>query len=67
MNSRTLSGTISTPRISIGYEPTDEIYLYASYAEGFTQSAVVDNPVTFEPIVLDPEVVKTREIGLRSD
>jgi iron complex outermembrane receptor protein len=60
-------GTVSTPRISIAYEPTDQIYLYASYAEGFTQGEIANNPNLPEPIPLDPEVVKTREIGLRSD
>ncbi len=41
--------------------------MYASYAEGFTSAAVVNNPFAEEPIELGPEVVKTREIGLRSD
>jgi iron complex outermembrane receptor protein len=60
-------GTISTPRVSIAYEPRDTVYLYASYAEGFTQGEVRANPNGGPPIVLDPEVVRTREIGLRSD
>jgi iron complex outermembrane receptor protein len=60
-------GTISTPRVSIGYQPTDEIYVYSSYAEGFTSGAVVNNPYVAEPIVLGPEVVRTRELGLRSE
>jgi iron complex outermembrane receptor protein len=60
-------GTSSTPRFSIGYRPTGELYLYASYAEGFTSSEVANNPFGQAPIVLDPEIVTTREIGLRSD
>jgi iron complex outermembrane receptor protein len=60
-------GTISTPRVSLAYEPTDMVFLYASYAEGFAQGQVVSNPLGGEPIVLDPEVVTTRELGLRSD
>jgi iron complex outermembrane receptor protein len=60
-------GTSSTPRISVGYRPTSELYLYASYAEGFTSSEIVNNPLGLAPTVLDPEIVTTREIGLRSD
>jgi len=60
-------GTISTPRASLAYRLTDEIYLYASYAEGFTSGEVLENPIAPDPIVLDAEVVRTREIGLRSD
>jgi iron complex outermembrane receptor protein len=61
-------GTAATPRASISYRPTSEIYLYASYAEGFTSSEVVPNQASpAEPITLDPEVVQTREFGLRSD
>jgi iron complex outermembrane receptor protein len=60
-------GTISTPRISLSYEVNDDLYVYASYAEGFTSGQVINNPFVPEPIVLGPEVVKTREIGLRSD
>ncbi|HWN40121.1 MAG TPA: TonB-dependent receptor [Gammaproteobacteria bacterium] len=60
-------GTISTPRVSLSYRPTERLYLYASYAEGFTASEVVASPVVPDPIVLDPEIVSTSEIGLRSD
>jgi len=60
-------GTAATPRVSIGYRPTDNLHLYASYAEGFTSSEVVSNPFSPEPIILAPEVVATRELGLRSD
>ena len=60
------TGTASTPKLSISYEPMDDLYLYASYAEGFT-SAEILNVGLPEPIKLDPEVVRTSEIGLRSD
>jgi len=60
-------GTISTPRVSLSYEATDDIYIYASYAEGFTSGEIINIPYVPDPIVLGPEVVKTREIGLRSD
>jgi iron complex outermembrane receptor protein len=60
-------GTATTPRASLGLRPTEALYVYASYAEGFTSSAVVENPLGGAAIVLDPEVVTTRELGLRSD
>jgi iron complex outermembrane receptor protein len=60
-------GTATTPRASLGVRPTEAMYVYASYAEGFTSSAVVKNPLGGAAIALDPEVVETRELGLRSD
>lgn len=60
-------GTATTPRVSIAWQTTEELYFYASYAEGFTSSEVVSNPLSLDPIVLDPEVVTTRELGMRSD
>ena len=60
-------GTVSTPRVTIAYRPIDDVFLYASYAEGFTSGEIVNDPRLPEPYVLDPEVVSLREIGLRSD
>jgi iron complex outermembrane receptor protein len=60
-------GSVSTPRVSLGYALSDSVYFYASYAEGFTQGEIVTSSLVPDPIVLDPEVVKTKEIGLRSD
>ncbi len=60
-------GSVSTPRVSLGYTLNDSLYFYASYAEGFTQGEIVVSPVVPDPITLEPEVVKTKEIGLRSD
>ncbi|HMB73574.1 MAG TPA: TonB-dependent receptor, partial [Gammaproteobacteria bacterium] len=60
-------GSVTTPRISIGYRPREDVYLYASHAEGFSQGAVVTSEFVPAPIVLDPEIVETREIGMRSD
>jgi len=60
------SGTVSTPRISINYQPTDNLFLYASYAEGFTEADFASRACLPEPVLLDPEVVRTREIGMRS-
>jgi outer membrane receptor protein involved in Fe transport len=60
-------GTISTPRVSLAYELSDSVYFYASYAEGFTQAELRPSPAGGAPILLDPEVVRTRELGFRSD
>jgi iron complex outermembrane receptor protein len=60
-------GTVSTPRVSIAYRPIDDVFLYASYAEGFTSSELINSPFLPEPYVIDPEVVSTRELGLRSE
>ena len=32
-------GTISTPKVAVTCRPTDDVFLYASYAEGYTSSA----------------------------
>jgi iron complex outermembrane receptor protein len=59
-------GSISTPKIAIAYRVNDDVFAYASYAEGFTQGAII-NDFFVGTITLDPEVVDTREIGVRSD
>jgi iron complex outermembrane receptor protein len=59
-------GTVSTPRVAIAYRPTEDVFLYASYAEGFTSSEIINNPRLPEPYTLSPEVVATQELGLRS-
>jgi len=60
-------GTISTPKVAVSWHATDEVFLYASYAEGYTSSEIRNSPLVPDPIVLDPEIVTTKEIGLRSD
>ena len=60
-------GTISTPRIALAYRPAENVFLYTSYAEGYTSSTVVTSAVVPNPITLDPEIITTRELGLRSD
>jgi iron complex outermembrane receptor protein len=59
--------TVSTPRVSIAYRPTDDMFLYASYAEGFTSGQIINDTRLPAPYEIDPEVVATKEIGLRSD
>jgi iron complex outermembrane receptor protein len=60
-------GTVTVPRLSLSYAPTNKLYAYLSYAEGFETGDIVNDPNVPEPIVLDPETVKTREVGLRSE
>ena len=59
------SATASTPKVAVSFEITDDTFLYASYAEGFTSAAVVNSAAG--PIALGPEIVHAKEIGLRSD
>ena len=60
-------GRISTPRASLSYQANDDVYLYASYAAGFTAGEIVHDDCAGTDVVLRPEVVDTREIGLRSE
>ena len=54
------SGTASTPKVAVSFEVTDDMFLYASYAEGFTAAAVVNSAVG--PIALDPESSTQRRL-----
>ena len=60
-------GTASTPKFALSFQATDDLYLYASYAEGFNAPLVLNINGVPAPILLDAEVAKTRELGLRSD
>ncbi|HEX6998020.1 MAG TPA: TonB-dependent receptor [Gammaproteobacteria bacterium] len=60
-------GNITTNKFAIQYDLTDEIMLYGTWGEGFTSGEVIIDPNFPEPIVLDPEIVSTREFGVRSD
>src|SRR5690606_37505447 len=41
--------------------------IYASWGEGFTSGGVTISANFPDPIILDPEIISTREFGLRSD
>jgi iron complex outermembrane receptor protein len=41
--------------------------VYGTWGEGFTSGGVTISPNFPDPIVLDPEIVTTREFGIRSD
>ena len=56
------------PRVSVSYEVTDDVNLYASYATGFTASAFNARPFGASGIfALQPEKVKAYEAGFKSN
>jgi iron complex outermembrane receptor protein len=61
-------GTDFTPKLSMTFDWTDNVMVYGSYAEGYTQGATDENRATNPATVvtLGPEIVSTYEIGLRS-
>src|SRR5690606_12376641 len=60
-------GNITTNKFAATYQLTDDIMLYGSWGEGFTSGGVTISVNFPEPIILDPEIISTREFGLRSD
>ena len=57
---------IKTKKFAVSYQATDDLMVYASYSEGFTQGGINDvNNVGL--VTLVPEVIENSEIGLRSD
>ncbi len=55
-----------TPRVTLTYEPTDDINLYATYAEGFKSGGFVDNAYNDPTLPLAPENAKNYELGIKS-
>jgi iron complex outermembrane receptor protein len=53
--------------VAVSYEATPNLYVYASYAEGFGAPAAAFVAALGETITLDPQVVDSRELGIRSD
>jgi iron complex outermembrane receptor protein len=60
-------GNITTNKFALQYQFNDDIMGYATYSEGFTSGGVTISPNFPDPIVLDPEIISTKEIGLKSD
>ncbi len=60
-------GTITTNKFAATYHLTNDKMVYMSWGEGFTSGGVTISPNFPDPIVLDPEIISTSEIGLRSD
>lgn len=59
-------GTITTNKFALTYRVNDDMMLYASYAEGFTQGGI-NNVNNVGLVELVPEVIENSEIGIRSD
>jgi iron complex outermembrane receptor protein len=60
-------GNINTYKFAASYQVNDDIFVYGSWGEGFTSGGVTISPNFPDPIILDPEIIETTEIGLRSD
>jgi iron complex outermembrane receptor protein len=58
-------GNVTTNKFALSYQISDDVMVYGSYGEGFTSAEVVNCLSGIFP--LDPEVMSTREFGLRSD
>jgi len=56
-----------TPKVSLDYQWTDDVMVYASYSEGFTAADVEFNTTANQYVETDPEIVKTIEFGIHSD
>jgi iron complex outermembrane receptor protein len=60
-------GNITTNKFAVTYQVSDDMMIYGSWGEGFTSGGVTISPNFPDPIILDPEIITTREFGLRSD
>jgi iron complex outermembrane receptor protein len=58
---------VVTPAVSLAYHWNDSLMAYVRYAEGFTRGEENFNEDLQRTITLEPEVVKNRELGFRSD
>jgi iron complex outermembrane receptor protein len=59
-------GNITTNKFAITYQHSDDLMLYANWGEGFT-SGGQQNVNNVGIVTLNPEIVTTWELGLRSD
>lgn len=55
-----------TPRVTVKYEPIDNVNLYATWAKGFKSGGFVDNAYRDPTIPLDPEKAQNYEIGAKT-
>ncbi len=71
--SRSDSWSAVSGRVSLDFQATDNLFLFASYARGFRAGGINDRirqdlaPPTYGITSFDEEIVNTYEIGLRSD
>lgn len=59
-------GSITTNKFALTYQHSDDVMLYGSWGEGFT-SGGFQTVANVGVVELDPEIVTTWEIGLKSD
>jgi iron complex outermembrane recepter protein len=59
-------GNITTNKFALTYQWTDDLMIYGSWGEGFTSGGLT-NVNNVGIVLLNPEIVVTREVGLRSD
>ena len=59
-------GNITTNKFALTYQWTDDLMVYGSWGEGFTSGGIT-NVNNVGLVLLNPEVVVTREVGVRSD
>lgn len=55
-----------TPRVTLKYEPIDNVNLYATWAKGFKSGGFVDNAYRNPTIPLEPEKAQNYEIGAKT-
>lgn len=59
----------TSPKIGLSWQATDDVLLYASYAEGFHSGGffgVNQNIADFERDIYDPEIANNYEVGFKS-
>jgi iron complex outermembrane receptor protein len=59
-------GSITTNKFAVTYQHTDDMMFYGNWGEGFT-SGGLNNVNNVGIVRLDPEIVTTWEVGMRSD
>lgn len=55
-----------TPRAGVEYQQSDDVMFYASYSQGFKSGTFNPRATIAEPAV-DPEIVDSFEVGMKSD
>jgi len=55
-----------TPKVSVSYQLSDDVMAYATYAEGFSEGGVSYVAALDQLFYLDPEIVESSEIGIKS-
>lgn len=61
------SQTNFSPKVSITYEPFEEVTLYATYAEGYRSGAFNFAAFKAEDLEYEPESARTYEVGVKTE